>query len=128
LDTLTRYWWRARASNAAGLGEWSEPFSFVTGGGTTSVLHNTHEAAWHAWPNPTNGSALTVQAAEDINLMTTVSLVTIAGERIATIAFSAGQRSVVIPTADLPAGFYAVVIHNGTTLRALPIVITGAQR
>lgn len=128
LDSLTRYWWRARASNAAGLGEWSEPFSFVTGGGTTSVLHSTRDEAWHAWPNPTHGSALTVQATEDINHSTTISLVTVAGERIATIALSPSQQRVVIPTADLPAGLYAVVIHNGSTLRALPIVITGAQR
>ena len=54
-DTLEegrRYWWRGRAENSTGPGEWTAPFSFVTAGETTGVNESDLSSSLRVRPNP----------------------------------------------------------------------------
>ncbi len=128
LDERTRYWWRARAGNAAGLGDWSAPFSFVTGGDLTSVQELSEQSDWTVWPNPSNGMAITLQSANELRVPVMVDIVNLAGERVASVRIDAGSNGIILPAAHMASGIYVAMIHGQGTLRALPIVITGAQR
>lgn len=128
LEAATRYWWRARAGNAAGLGDWSQPFSFITSGETTSVENTNGSQTWMVTPNPSNGGAVVLHAAEHVGVLVTIDIVALSGERVATVTMNAGQYSITLPTNGLANGLYVAMINGGGTLRAVPMVITGAQR
>lgn len=56
-DTLEpgkRYWWRARAKNTEGPGDWSEVFSFITASDVSDVEERNRAGRLRVHPNPTN--------------------------------------------------------------------------
>ena len=124
-DTLEegrRYWWRGRAENSTGPGNWTAPFSFVTAGETTSVDEHSVTRALHVHPNPASTSA-TLQLEQPLAATSTLRVVNTSGAIVQHITVSAGSTSKKIDVGTLVPGRYTLFLPTEGQIIVSSIVI-----
>jgi hypothetical protein len=118
------YWWRVRATNAAGEQFGSPVFSFDVAA-TVGVDEPQATSGWSLYPNPATQKAtlgFTLGRPEHV----TIRLTDLLGRSVS-VPFAgqlaAGENTVTIPTGDIPTGTYLCIVSTGgtTTVRRLDI-------
>jgi len=116
LDYSTKYYWRVRAMNAGGWGEWSETRNFTTAVGTAvedDVIPTTY--ALHAnYPNPFNPST---KIALDLPEATSIKLVVydVVGHEVMVLAsgqLTAGRHTFTVDGSMLSSGVYLYRVES----------------
>jgi len=124
-DTLEegrRYWWRGRAENSTGPGEWTAPFSFVTAGETTGVTEADLSTPLQVRPNPASTSA-TIVLEQPMQEPSVLRVVNTAGAIVQHITVSAGEITKKIDVSGLPPGRYTLFLPTAGRMIVSSIVI-----
>ncbi len=117
LDSGLDYFWRVRASNVGGDGEWSEVFSFNIGVNVSNELEDlpAEFSLSQNYPNPFNPSTQISYSLPEANLVK-LDIINMFGQRVATLVNerkTAGSYTVNFNAAQLSSGVYFYMIQAG---------------
>jgi hypothetical protein len=130
LDAGSVYYWRVRASNAAGDGPWSEAWRFTTASAPTVGVPGEALAGASTldgvYPDPFAGETMigfTLARREHV----TLTVVDVMGRAVATVlddVLEAGAKGVTLDATGLPAGIYfcRMTTPGGTLTRMIHLV------
>ncbi|MGE5479130.1 MAG: FG-GAP-like repeat-containing protein [Chloroflexota bacterium] len=116
--TGQKYFWRVRAVNSSGTGEWSEVRSFIVEG-TLSVV-DAGNADFEIYPNPAT-EELNVELHNPVEAGTILIITDLSGKQLYEAQITASLS--VIPTKYLPSGTYFATIRSRAGETAMKIEI-----
>ena len=126
LQTTASYWWRVKAYNAVGWGEFSEVWKF-----TTNIVSVESEeipieyALQQNFPNPFNPTTTIKYSVPELSKVK-LTLFNLLGEEIATLVIEekvAGYYTVAFNAARLPSGIYFYRLQAGDFIQTKKMIL-----